>query len=57
MLLEPLGSPAEALPCCRAAVVAAAAPGIAALAVVYVASKDPDHRGRAWQLLKFLLRR
>ena len=31
--------------------------GIAALAVVYVASKDPDQRARAWQLLKLLLRR
>lgn len=31
--------------------------GIATLAVVYVASKDPDRRGRAWQLLKLLLRR
>ena len=31
--------------------------GIAALALTYVVSKDPDRRGRAWQLLKLLLRR
>lgn len=31
--------------------------GIAALAVVYVVSKDPARRSRAWQLLKLLLRR
>jgi hypothetical protein len=30
---------------------------IIALAVVYLVSKDPDRRGRAWQLLKLLLRR
>ena len=33
------------------------ASGIAVLAVVYMASKDPDRRGRAWRLLKLLLRR
>jgi hypothetical protein len=31
--------------------------GIAALAVVYVVSKDPARRDRAWSLLKLLLRR
>jgi hypothetical protein len=31
--------------------------GIAALAGVYILSRDPDRRGRAWQLLKLLLRR
>ena len=31
--------------------------GIAALVVVYLVSGDPDHRGRAWQVLKLLLRR
>ena len=30
---------------------------IIGLAVVYLVSKDPDRRGRAWQLLKLLLRR
>jgi hypothetical protein len=30
---------------------------IVALAVVYLVSKDPDRRSRAWQLLKLLLRR
>jgi hypothetical protein len=33
------------------------ATGIAALAVTYVMSKDPGRRGRAWQVLKLLLRR
>jgi hypothetical protein len=28
--------------------------GIAALAAVYVLSKDPDRRSRAWQLLKLV---
>ena len=37
--------------------VATPALGIAVLAVVYMVSKDPDRRGRAWQLLKLLLRR
>lgn len=37
--------------------VAAPALGIAALALVYMVSKDPDRQGRAWQLLKLLLRR
>ena len=31
--------------------------GITALAVVYLVSKDADLRGRAWSLLKLLLRR
>jgi hypothetical protein len=31
--------------------------GMAILAMVYVVSKDPGRRGRAWQLLKLLLRR
>jgi hypothetical protein len=31
--------------------------GIAAVAVVYLWSKDPERRGRAWRLLKLLLRR
>ena len=31
--------------------------GIAVLAVVYVWSKDPDRRARAWSLLKLLLGR
>jgi hypothetical protein len=31
--------------------------GIIALATVYLVSKDPDRRRRAWQLLKLLLRR
>jgi hypothetical protein len=31
--------------------------GITALAVVYLVSKDTDLRGRAWSLLKLLLRR
>ena len=31
--------------------------GIIALAVVYLVSKDADLRGRAWSLLKLLLRR
>ena len=30
--------------------------GIIALAVVYLVSKDADLRGRAWRLLKLLLR-
>ena len=30
---------------------------IAALGAVYVWSKDPDRRIRAWELLKLLLRR
>lgn len=33
------------------------AAGGAGLAVVYVMSKDPGRRDRAWQLLKLLLRR
>jgi hypothetical protein len=33
------------------------AAGIAILAVVYLWSKDPGRRCRAWQLLKLLLRR
>ena len=33
------------------------AAAIIPLAVVYLVSKDPDRRGRAWQLLKLLLRR
>jgi hypothetical protein len=37
--------------------VTAPALGIAALAVVYVLSNDPDRRGRALKLLKLLLRR
>jgi hypothetical protein len=37
--------------------VTAPAVGIAALAVMYVVSKDSDRRARAWQLLKLLLRR
>jgi len=35
----------------------ATATAIAALAAVYVLSNDPGRRGRAWQLLKLLLRR
>ena len=31
--------------------------GIAILATVFLWSKDPDRRSRAWQLLKLLLRR
>jgi hypothetical protein len=31
--------------------------GVIVLAVVYVMSKVPDRRVRAWQLLKLLLRR
>ena len=31
--------------------------GAVVLAVVYVISKDPGRRARAWQLLKLLLRR
>lgn len=31
--------------------------GIATLAAVYLWSKDPGRRGRAWQLLKLLLHR
>lgn len=30
---------------------------IIALAVVYLGSKDPERRRRAWKLLKLLLRR
>ena len=30
--------------------------GAIVLAVVYLMSKDPDRRARAWQLLKLLLR-
>ena len=37
--------------------VMAATAGIAALAAVYLWSKDPDRRCRAWRLLKLLLRR
>jgi hypothetical protein len=33
------------------------AAGAVVLAMVYVMSKDPGRRGRAWQLLKLLLRR
>ncbi|GEM_PF-6160627 len=33
------------------------AAGIATLSAVYLWSKDPGRRGRAWQLLRFLLRR
>jgi hypothetical protein len=33
------------------------AEGAVVLAVVYVMSKDPGRRIRAWQLLKLLLRR
>jgi hypothetical protein len=31
--------------------------GVTVLAVMYMGSKDPDRRSRAWQLLKLLLRR
>lgn len=34
-----------------------ASAGITALAAVYIWSKDPDRRRRAWQLLKLLLGR
>jgi hypothetical protein len=37
--------------------VALSATGIVALAAVYVWSKDPDRRARAWSLLKLLLGR
>jgi hypothetical protein len=33
------------------------AAGAATLAAVYVMSKDPGRRARAWQLLKLILRR
>lgn len=33
------------------------AAGVIVLAVVYVMSKDPGRRARAWQLLRLLLRR
>jgi hypothetical protein len=33
------------------------AAGVAVLAVVYVMSKDPGRRDRAWRLLRFLFRR
>jgi hypothetical protein len=33
------------------------AAGVIVLAAVYMMSKDPDRRARAWQLLKLLLRR
>lgn len=33
------------------------AAGIAVLAAIYLWSKDPGRRRRAWQLLKLLLRR
>ena len=31
--------------------------GVVVLAMVYVISKDPGRRSRAWQLLKLMLRR
>jgi hypothetical protein len=37
-------------------VVIAATAGITILAAVYLWSKDPGRRRRAWKLLKFLLR-
>ena len=37
--------------------VALSAAGIVVLAAVYVWSKDPDRRARAWSLLKLLLGR
>ena len=37
--------------------VAVSTSGIAALSAMYLMSKDPERRRRAWRLLKLLLRR